>query len=1322
MQPLRLLTRLLPAGLLALAAPLTASAQLLTNNGAALTLKTGLTLAVNGDVLNKPGGSFANAGEVQLTGNLTSTATVGSLSGPGEWRFVGGQDQTLQVPPNTSLGVVEQASTGPAGNNRLLVPQNLTVTGGLLLSGGLVRTAPAAFITLMPGATMSGETSGHYVQGNLEVLRNATGITDFGHGLVLDATGQTLGTVSATRTAGLATAGISYGTGLGTNPKGIDRVWSIEPVAQPTAPVPLTFSWPADDDNGLTNFLAAQLWQQPTGGGAWAAVGTPGNAASRSITRSAAVLNRFTISGSVAVAPTLTNLAPASGNPSTVVTLTGTDFTGATGVSFNGVPANGFTVLNATTATATPPNGGTTGNVTITTPAGTSNGLLFTYVSSPQIISFTPHSGPVGTVITITGTSLTGTNSIVFAGPVPAGAFTVVNGTTVMVTVPAGAASGFFDLYTPYGSTNSPQPFTVTSPSLAPTLTSVNPTSGSVGTVVTLTGTNFTGATGVRFNGLLTNNFSVVNPTTATVVVPVGAVTGDVTIVTPVGISNGQFFTVTLAPAPSLTSVLSDATGLSSGPVGASVTLTGTGLTAATLVSFAGALNNTVSSGLVVNGTGTQLSGVLVPTGAISGLVSVTTPGGTTNSVVFTVTSAASFPDLVINTPSQSVAGGTYNSITVTGTGAGTLQGPVQVNTAVLVQSGGTLSTNCQPLTGAATFTLQAGGTLTICHPAGISQSGATGAVQTTGVRSFSNDAHYSYNGSVSQITGSGLPAQVRSLTLSNPTVLTLTQALAVRQRVRLTNTGDLALNGLPLTLLSDATGTALVANESTGVVSGNTATMQRYLDPSGNTGASGYRHYSSPVLGATVASLTTAGFTPTVNPAYNSSPTPGTVTPFPTVFDYNEAFITARSNNLSAFDKGWSSPAALNAPLGIGRGYTVQIGNAEKVAFTGTLCTGDRFIGNLSRGSDPDAGWALIGNPYPAPLDWNTVGQPNTGGSVLNLVDAAAYVFQSTGPYTGQYRAVVNGVGAGSSLIAAGQGFFVRTSTSGALGSITLTNANRLTTFGASQPVFQRGTASARPLLRLSLGLGSPPATPATAQDETFVYFETGATAAFDGSFDAHKMANPSAYYLATQGPAAAPALSINGRAPLTAGQADEVLPLWFAAPAGTYTLTATELANFTALAGGTTVYLRDALAGSLTNLSQTPTYAFTAAAGAPASGRFSLVFRTSTALATSPGRISSGAAASLYPNPSEAHAAGVDVTLAVTGLDPAARRVKATLLNSLGQTVGHCTLAVSQGAGRTAVPTMGLAAGVYLVRLQVLDAQGQSAGTLPAQRLQLR
>ncbi|MGI4874692.1 MAG: hypothetical protein ACRYFX_26350 [Janthinobacterium lividum] len=75
------------------------------------------------------------------------------------------------------------------------------------------------------------------------------------------------------------------------------------------------------------------------------------------------------------------------------------------------------------------------------------------------------------------------------------------------------------------------------------------------------------------------------------------------------------------------------------------------------------------------------------------------------------------------------VPAGTYSTLTVASGGVAQLGGAVQVTNAVDVQSGGTLLTNCQALTGAGTFSLAAGATLGICDANGITATGATGAV-----------------------------------------------------------------------------------------------------------------------------------------------------------------------------------------------------------------------------------------------------------------------------------------------------------------------------------------------------------------------------------------------------------------------------------------------------------------------------------------------------------------------------------------------------------------------------------------------------------------
>ncbi len=178
-----------------------------------------------------------------------------------------------------------------------------------------------------------------------------------------------------------------------------------------------------------------------------------------------------------------------------------------------------------------------------------------------------------------------------------------------------------------------------------PTLTSMVPNTGfrSTSFTVTFTGTNLTGATAVNVSGLLNGitvtNVVAVNSTTVTATFTIGAlaplnIARNVTVTAAGGTSNAVTFTVTAPPAPTLTSI-SPTTGTHNTTV--SVTLTGTNLTGATAVNVSGLLV-TVSNVQVVNSTtvtATFTIANLAPRTARN--VTVTTPGGTSNSVTFTV-------------------------------------------------------------------------------------------------------------------------------------------------------------------------------------------------------------------------------------------------------------------------------------------------------------------------------------------------------------------------------------------------------------------------------------------------------------------------------------------------------------------------------------------------------------------------------------------------------------------------------------------------------------------------------------------------------------
>src|SRR5260370_743093 len=276
-----------------------------------------------------------------------------------------------------------------------------------------------------------------------------------------------------------------------------------------------------------------------------------------------------TLSGiSLAASPTISSLSPTSGAVGTSVTITGTNFGSTQGtsiVTFNGTKATP-TSWTSTKIVAPVPSGATTGPVVVTVSGVTSNGATFTVF--PSIGSLSPASGPVGTSVTITGLnfgSTQGTSTVTFNGTTatPTG----WSATSIVVPVPTGASTGNV-VVTVGGHASNGVSFTVLS---TPSITSLSPTSGAVGTAVTITGTNFgstQGTSTVTFNGTAATPTSW-SGTSIVAPVPSGATTGTVVVTVNGVASAGVSFTV--LPSPSITSLSP-----TSGAVGTAVTITGT--------------------------------------------------------------------------------------------------------------------------------------------------------------------------------------------------------------------------------------------------------------------------------------------------------------------------------------------------------------------------------------------------------------------------------------------------------------------------------------------------------------------------------------------------------------------------------------------------------------------------------------------------------------------------------------------------------------------------------------------------------------------------
>lgn len=369
-------------------------------------------------------------------------------------------------------------------------------------------------------------------------------------------------------------------------------------------------------------------------------------------------------------APTVSGLSPTSGPVAggNTVTLTGLGFTGANSVNFGGTIL-APTVVNDTTITVTAPaHAAGKVDVTVSHPTnGTSLNTIaddYLYLDVPVVTSLSPTSGPSigGNTVTITGLSFTGTVSVNFGGT--SVAFTLVNDTTLTVTAPAHAAGQVDVLVTTgLGTSTNTAADNYTYQEL-PAVTAISPTTGPAagGTVVTITGTNLLGATAVTFGGTAATTFTVVNATTITATSPVHAVgTVDVLVTTPVGTSaNTAADNFIYTGGPTVTAVSPKA-----GPIGGgtAVTITGSGFTGATSVTFGGTAATTYT---VTNDTTISATSPAHAAGTVD--VLVVTPSGTSANTAADDFVYGGGPIITSISPTTGpAAGGT--TVTITGTG-----------------------------------------------------------------------------------------------------------------------------------------------------------------------------------------------------------------------------------------------------------------------------------------------------------------------------------------------------------------------------------------------------------------------------------------------------------------------------------------------------------------------------------------------------------------------------------------------------------------------------------------------------------------------------
>ncbi len=536
-----------------------------------------------------------------------------------------------------------------------------------------------------------------------------------------------------------------------------------------------------------TNFTDATPADYTINGVGATAVAGSGTAA---VTLTAAAGSATSPGGTVLVSlPGVTNPSTASlTNTFTVSTtadgasVTSSAYTIATGISTPTValssnvadsPAQytiGFTV------SATGSLAANTGTITAAFPSGT---VLSTATTSYVV------NGVTASSVSVSST----TAKITVANLVPASGSVSLAISGVTNTIP-----GTYNLVVNTSADTTPQAsgaFSIVAPP-APTVSSIAPNTGATagGTSVTITGSGFTSNATVTFGAVSATGVVVNSSTSITVPSPsqaAGVVNVEVSTIggTSTAITADQF-TYT-APVPTVSGI-SPSTGSTNG--GTSVTVTGTGLTAATAVDF----GSTPATGVTVKNDTTIIA--TSPAGAAGVVdVTVTTAGGTSAK-----SSADQFTYAVIPAPtvtavspnSGTTAGG--QTITVTGTnltGATAVDFGATAGTSVTVNSAGTSLTVVSPkgTAGAVDVTVTtAGGTSAKSSADTFTYSGC--AIPT--VTGISPNTGSTLGGTVVTVTGTGFevagspatcvatsvdfgPAVGTSMTVNSATSITVT-------------------------------------------------------------------------------------------------------------------------------------------------------------------------------------------------------------------------------------------------------------------------------------------------------------------------------------------------------------------------------------------------------------------------------------------------------------------------------------------------------------------------------------------------------------------
>ncbi len=245
-------------------------------------------------------------------------------------------------------------------------------------------------------------------------------------------------------------------------------------------------------------------------------------------------------------APVITELSPTAAPVGTLITVTGSNLKGIINITFGGVLATEYDDTEENTLYVYVPEGAQSGSMVVTTAGGSAQSNFTVTIPEPIITDFTPKTGPVGTMVTVTGANFTAGGGLLFKNAAGeylySEGYELVSSTQIRGKVPQGAVTGVISVEDDNGAiTQSDQNFTVTIP--APVITSVSPNTGPVGTVVAVAGTDLKNIISVSFNGIPASFYGTEEGLTT--VVPEDATSGPIMVKTAGGTTEFEFLVLT---------------------------------------------------------------------------------------------------------------------------------------------------------------------------------------------------------------------------------------------------------------------------------------------------------------------------------------------------------------------------------------------------------------------------------------------------------------------------------------------------------------------------------------------------------------------------------------------------------------------------------------------------------------------------------------------------------------------------------------------------------------------------------------------------------